>query len=756
MARQFLVPINLTENEVQNFLVHNLTSDPTGIAGRIYFNTTGNVMKYYDGTQWVTLDASGEANTASNQGAGIGLFDGKSGVDLQFRSLTSPDSSVTITLDDPNNEVDLEVNPSNVDHDSLLNFVGNEHIDHTAVNITAGVGLSGGGNIASSFTIDMDINELTAESSVDIAADYVAIYDASAAGHRKVLLQNLGNDTHLFSEDKTLSATSRTHTISGRSMTFELDGLSLFRVGDFNANDSQTQFYIDNNNDLIVLDARNGSIQLGDYQSNGTANIVITPSLTVPDISIFNTKSGQFNLTSTGMELIVDSENSTGFTITDNRTTTVGLQYAADYSADFTARTLPDVGWVQDYVTTNAPTLTEEEVQDFAWNVLAGTQTLITVTYDDVANAVNFVVDEAAIDHDALTNFVANEHIDHSAVRVIAPGDTGLTVVNNDLTADIDVSVDITGTTATTTVADNDELLIHDTSVPGLRSITRDNFLTSSDINFNGVNTVTGLPLPVNDTDAASKIYVDTAINGFSNKDSVKVATTGNITLSGEQTIDGVLTSADRVLVKNQTNAEENGIYVSGAGAWTRAEDADSWDELISAHTWVEEGTTNGDSGWLCTVDEGGTLGTTSVTWTQYSGAGQITAGDGLTKAGNTIDVVAADATLTVNADDIAVNYDNDTIVLGGSGLEVANYTPVSGSTVAVKKAATLTGDGTTTDFTFTHNLNTQDVVVMIRETSAPYDVVVADIEVDSVNAVGINFASAPPVSTDYRVVVIG
>jgi hypothetical protein len=117
------------------------------------------------------------------------------------------------------------------------------------------------------------------------------------------------------------------------------------------------------------------------------------------------------------------------------------------------------------------------------------------------------------------------------------------------------------------------------------------------------------------------------------------VATTANITLAGEQTIDGVLTSASRVLVKNQTNAADNGIYVSAAGAWARSADANTWDELVSAYVFVEEGTNYADTGWVSTVNPGGTLGVTPVTWVQFSGAGSYAAGTGLTLSGNTFSI---------------------------------------------------------------------------------------------------------------------
>lgn len=178
-------------------------------------------------------------------------------------------------------------------------------------------------------------------------------------------------------------------------------------------------------------------------------------------------------------------------------------------------------------------------------------------------------------------------------------------------------------------------------------------------VDYNGQK-ITGLANPTNAQDAATKIYVDNAVQGLDPKASVKAATTANITLSGTQTIDGVaLSVGDRVLVKNQSTANQNGIYTVASGAWTRTEDADAWNELVSAYVFVEEGTTNADNGFLITVDAGGTLGVTDITITQFNATGQIIAGAGLTKTGNQLDVGGTANRITVNADtiDIASTY---------------------------------------------------------------------------------------------------
>jgi hypothetical protein len=158
--------------------------------------------------------------------------------------------------------------------------------------------------------------------------------------------------------------------------------------------------------------------------------------------------------------------------------------------------------------------------------------------------------------------------------------------------------------------------------------------LGASSLTLGGLTSVAVTQDPTTSLQLATKQYVDNTAQGLSAKTAVYVATTANITLSGEQTIDGFTTSASRVLVKNQTTTSQNGIYVSSASTWTRATDADTWNELISAFVFVSQGTIYGDTGWTCTVDAGGTLGTTAVTWVQFSGAGTFTAGTGLTLTG--------------------------------------------------------------------------------------------------------------------------
>ena len=159
---------------------------------------------------------------------------------------------------------------------------------------------------------------------------------------------------------------------------------------------------------------------------------------------------------------------------------------------------------------------------------------------------------------------------------------------------------------------------------------------------FTNISTTTGTisTTPANPTDLVNKNYVDMFVQGYAIKAECQVASTGNLTLSGLQTIDGYTTLVgDRVLVKNQTTQAQNGIYVVASGAWARSSDANTWNSLISAFTFIQNGSTQANSGWVCTISTGGTLGTTPVTWSQLASAASYFAGTGLTLSSYTFSI---------------------------------------------------------------------------------------------------------------------
>ncbi len=203
-------------------------------------------------------------------------------------------------------------------------------------------------------------------------------------------------------------------------------------------------------------------------------------------------------------------------------------------------------------------------------------------------------------------------------------------------------------------------------------------------------NLISNLAAPVADNDAARKAYVDALVSGVSWKDSVRVATAAALpavtydngtagvgaTLTadavGVLTVDGVATVLDdKILVKNQVAGLQNGIYdvttegtAGVAAVLTRCEDSDEADEMPGSAVFAEEGTANDDSGFVQTVNAPITMGTTALSYTQFTGLGQITAGDGMTKSANVIDVIGGTG-IDANANDIAI--DSTVVTLTGS-----------------------------------------------------------------------------------------
>ena len=180
--------------------------------------------------------------------------------------------------------------------------------------------------------------------------------------------------------------------------------------------------------------------------------------------------------------------------------------------------------------------------------------------------------------------------------------------------------------------------------------------LKGANIDLTSVALTTGTvsTTPSGSTDIANKSYVDTVAQGLDTKASCLAATTVNITLSAPQTIDGIaLVAGDRCLVKNQSTAADNGIYLVAAGSWTRALDMDTWAEVPGAYVFIQTGTTQADTGWVCTSNAGGTIGVTAITWAQFSGAGSGVSSlnfgtTGLTPASVTTGAITVAGTLAV------------------------------------------------------------------------------------------------------------
>ena len=479
---------------------------------------------------------------------------------------------------------------------------------------------------------------------------------------------------------------------------------------------------------------------------------------------------------------------------------------------------------------------TDERAQDAIGNALTGgTQTNITVTYDDASNTFSFVAENGVADSDTddLTEGATNLYYTDARARgAVSSGDdyiaynsgTGVFTLDTANAATVayvdqevsDVNNTINGLT-TTDIAEGTSLYYTD---------TRARLAVASGDDTLSYNSSTGV-FTANTSTLALKSYVDSQVQasaqGLDVKQSVRAATTANITLSGTQTVDGVsLVAGDRVLVKNQTTGSENGLYVVvDGGAWTRAEDADSDAEVTAGlFTFVTEGTSYADTGWVVSTNDDITVGSTAITFTQFSGAGVISAGDGLVQNGTVFDIVGTSDRITVNADsiDIATTYVGQSSITtvgtittgtwngttigvpyggtgvtslasgeyvlgnGTGGLTTSATIPVAdldgtiainqGGTGATTAAGARSNLGATTKYaesnaeltpssgsvtwTVSHSLNTADTVVSVRDLSSD-SVVEVDVTHTDANTITLTWnAAATVAASSYRVVVVG
>lgn len=280
-----------------------------------------------------------------------------------------------------------------------------------------------------------------------------------------------------------------------------------------------------------------------------------------------------------------------------------------------------------------------------------------------------------------------------------------LATVNSNVGTFTKVTVNAKGlVTAATTLADTDIPTLTASKISNFDTQVRTSRLDqmaapTAAVSLNS-QLITNLATPSAGTDAATKAYVDSVASGLDVKSSVRVATTANIAnLAGgaPNTLDDVTLAAnDRILVKDQSTASQNGLYVvqtlgtGSNGTWVRATDFDTSAEATAgAFVFVTEGTLYADSGWVVSTNDPIVLNTSPITWNQFSGAGAGTnAGAGLTKTGNTIDVGAGTG-IAVNADDIA---------LTGQALALHN--------LATNGLITRTGAGTVAGRTLTGTSN--------------------------------------------------
>lgn len=329
------------------------------------------------------------------------------------------------------------------------------------------------------------------------------------------------------------------------------------------------------------------------------------------------------------------------------------------------------------------------------------------------------------------------------------------------------------------------------------------------DVSWNSKK-ITNLADPTISTDAANKQYVDNLVAGLSWKETARIASLTNVTISGLAAIDGVTPVAnDRILLMGQSTGSQNGLWLAQSGAWSRPTDYNAAGEAEAAAMFVLEGTANGDKAFVCTTNAPITIDTTATTWVQIGAGTGYVAGAGLLATGNTFDVVAGDSTLTVSADFIIVNTatiasvafsnsnyapltrtitagagligggdlnanrtldiaalngsivvaaDSIAVGYGGTGAAVtaarSDHTHDTGASSSyVKQFGQNCSAGTTT--VVNHAFNNQDAVAKVFRNSTPFDEVECDVEHTDVNNTTVRFATAVAAG-DYRIVVTG
>jgi len=479
-------------------------------------------------------------------------------------------------------------------------------LDDTAVT----PGSYGSATSIPTFTVDQQ-GRLTAAGSASISTTLTIVDESSTAA-----TISLATDTL-----KITGGSGITTAASGDTISINLDA----NVVTEDSTDTLTNKTIDSANNTLTLDLSEGTLTGTTAEFN-----------TALSDGSFATLAGTETLTNK----TIDTANNT-ITVSEADISDLQSYILADSTDTLTNKTINSAS--------NTITITESNISDLGAYITASSTDTLTNKTINASQLVDGSVSNAKLTNSSVT--IGSDSVSLGATQTDLNGITSLDVDN--------ITVD--GNTITSTDSNGD--LVLDANGTG-----------SIDVNSNKIINVA---TPTADTDAANKSYVDGVVNGLDVKESVSVATTANLSATydngagtltagsnGALSIDGVTPSqGDRVLVKDQTTQTQNGIYTvttvgdgSTAFVLTRAPDADTAAELTGGtFFFVEAGSNNADNGYVATHNGVPTFGTTNITFSQFSGAGQISAGAALSKTGNQLDVEVDDSSIEVSSDALQV-----------------------------------------------------------------------------------------------------
>lgn len=660
MAKKFLTDLNLFKNELQNARIQNLASAPSSpVVGQFYYDTVDAAIKVYSGTAWVSLAAGGNVDTAI--AAAIAALD----LDNTYDSIGSAD---TAEANAKSYADGLAVNYDAAGAAATAGAASNAYADSLATNYDAAGAADTALQSAKDFTnttatgLTSDIANAKAEaiSSAETYADaaVAALVDAAPATLDTLneLAAALGDDPDIITNLTAVASGKQDALTAGTSIEITANVISVV-AADFDAAGSaaaaqaNAETYTNTVASGLTTDiatAAAGALEDAKTYTNTVADSLQT-DIDNAVAGIFATSSGD------GLEVV------SGVLNVDLGT---GLDFDGTGQVKIdrtTVDTWYDASGAAASAQSNAASYTDQSVSDSA--------NTVTAAYQTYANAIQTNVTAA---YEAADTALASD----------------ISNVASDLaSAETQLGTDITNAIATSSTYTN-------TVASGLSSDIS-NAISAYQAADNAV--ISSL---TSDFEAADDVVLSTlrgeiaaASQGLDIKNSVKAATTQDENLStypvAGDLMDGVTLSAgDRVLIKNQTDTALNGIYVVNTGtAPTRADDAGDGQLSAGTFTFVEQGAVNADTGYVISTDGAITVGTTGITWTQFSGTGTITAGNGIIKTGPELSVDAGSGiTVDANGVSIASDYEGQTSIDTVGTITTGTW---NGSTVPVAHGGT-------------------------------------------------------------------